>query len=131
MNEIDLRRLDLNLLVTFEVLMSEGSVTRAAARLGRTQSAVSHSLTRLREQKTREIYASNPDFGSPDAPPTDLSDETRAQLQQAIRQMRAQKTGPAGDKNFHITKFGSIRCFRVFCVFCVFRGFALLTTELT
>jgi DNA-binding transcriptional LysR family regulator len=50
MNEIDLRRLDLNLLVTFEVLMSEGSVTRAAARLGRTQSAVSHSLTRLREQ---------------------------------------------------------------------------------
>jgi len=50
MNEIDLRRLDLNLLVTFEVLMTEGSVTRAAARLGRTQSAVSHALARLREQ---------------------------------------------------------------------------------
>lgn len=50
MNEIDLGRLDLNLLVTFEVLMTEGSVTRAAARLRRTQSAVSHSLARLREQ---------------------------------------------------------------------------------
>lgn len=50
MNEIDLSRVDLNLLVTFEVLMSEGSVTRAAARMGRTQSAVSHSLARLREQ---------------------------------------------------------------------------------
>lgn len=50
MNQIDLARVDLNLLVTFEVLMSEGSVTRAAARLGRTQSAVSHSLARLREQ---------------------------------------------------------------------------------
>jgi DNA-binding transcriptional LysR family regulator len=50
MNEIDLTRLDLNLLVTFEVLMTEGNVTRAAARLGRTQSAVSHSLARLREQ---------------------------------------------------------------------------------
>jgi DNA-binding transcriptional LysR family regulator len=50
MSEIDLRRLDLNLLVTFEVLMAEGSVTRAAARLGRTQSAVSHGLARLREQ---------------------------------------------------------------------------------
>lgn len=50
MNGIDLGRLDLNLLVTFEVLMSEGSVTRAAARLGRTQSAVSHALARLREQ---------------------------------------------------------------------------------
>lgn len=50
MKEIDFHRLDLNLLVTFEVLMTEGSVTRAAARLKRTQSAVSHSLARLREQ---------------------------------------------------------------------------------
>lgn len=50
MNEINLAHLDLNLLVTFEVLMTEGSVTRAAARLARTQSAVSHSLSRLREQ---------------------------------------------------------------------------------
>ena len=41
---------DLNLLVVFEVLMAECSVTRAAERLGRTQSAVSHSLSRLREQ---------------------------------------------------------------------------------
>jgi DNA-binding transcriptional LysR family regulator len=45
---IDLRRFDLNLLVVFEVLMAELSVTRAAERLGRTQSAVSHSLSRLR-----------------------------------------------------------------------------------
>jgi DNA-binding transcriptional LysR family regulator len=50
MNEINLAHLDLNLLVTFEVLMTEGSVTRAAERLARTQSAVSHSLARLREQ---------------------------------------------------------------------------------
>src|SRR5438552_13688947 len=50
MNEIDLSHLDLNLLVTLEVLVREGSVARAAERLGRTQSAVSHSLGRLREQ---------------------------------------------------------------------------------
>jgi DNA-binding transcriptional LysR family regulator len=50
MNAINLAHLDLNLLVTFEVLMTEGSVTRAAERLARTQSAVSHSLARLREQ---------------------------------------------------------------------------------
>src|SRR4029078_4837021 len=48
MNEIDLRRFDLNLLIIFEVLMTERSVSRAAERLGRTQSAVSHSLSRLR-----------------------------------------------------------------------------------
>jgi len=34
MNEIDLRRFDLNLLVVFDVLMIERSVTRAAERLG-------------------------------------------------------------------------------------------------
>jgi DNA-binding transcriptional LysR family regulator len=50
MNKIDLRRIDLNLLTLFEVLMSERSVSRAADRLARTQSAVSHSLARLREQ---------------------------------------------------------------------------------
>jgi DNA-binding transcriptional LysR family regulator len=50
MNEIDLRRFDLNLLIVFEILMIERSVTRAAGRLGRTQSAVSHSLSRLRKQ---------------------------------------------------------------------------------
>ena len=50
MNQIDLRRFDLNLLVVLEVLMAERGVSRAAARLGRTQSAVSHSLARLREQ---------------------------------------------------------------------------------
>jgi DNA-binding transcriptional LysR family regulator len=50
MKEIDLRRFDLNLLVVFEVLMIERSVTRAAERLGRTPSAVSHSLQRLRSQ---------------------------------------------------------------------------------
>lgn len=50
MQEIDLRRIDLNLLLVFDVLMTERNVTRAAHRLGRTQSAVSHALARLREQ---------------------------------------------------------------------------------
>ena len=50
MHEIDLRRIDLNLLVVFERLMAERSVSRAAAALSRTQSAVSHALARLREQ---------------------------------------------------------------------------------
>lgn len=50
MSEIDLRRIDLNLLVMLDVLMTERSASRAAARLGRTQSAVSHALSRLRQQ---------------------------------------------------------------------------------
>lgn len=43
-----LAQLDLNLLVAFEALAAELSVTRAALRLGVTQSAMSHTLRRLR-----------------------------------------------------------------------------------
>ncbi len=50
MNEIDLHRVDLNLLVVFEALMETRSVTLTADRIGRTQSAVSHALARLRDQ---------------------------------------------------------------------------------
>ncbi|NND42206.1 MAG: LysR family transcriptional regulator [Silicimonas sp.] len=45
-----MNRIDLNLLVVFESLMETRSVTATAERIGRTQSAVSHSLARLREQ---------------------------------------------------------------------------------
>ncbi|MEL6347771.1 MAG: LysR family transcriptional regulator, partial [Myxococcota bacterium] len=46
---------DLNLLVTLHVLLEERNVTRAAKRLGVTQSAASRSLARLREQLGDEI----------------------------------------------------------------------------
>lgn len=45
----DIRTLDLNLLKTLDALLEERSVTRAAARLGLTQPAVSGMLTRLRD----------------------------------------------------------------------------------
>lgn len=43
-----LSSIDLNLLVVLEALLSERHVTRAAARVGLSQSATSHALTRLR-----------------------------------------------------------------------------------
>ncbi len=45
----DLRRIDLNLLVILDALLSEQHVTRAAARLHLSQPAVSHALARLRD----------------------------------------------------------------------------------
>ncbi|MBK7535555.1 MAG: LysR family transcriptional regulator [Myxococcales bacterium] len=42
--------LDLNLLRSLDALLTERHVTRAAARLGVTQSAASHALARLREE---------------------------------------------------------------------------------
>ena len=45
---VNLRNLDLNLLVTLDALLQEQHVTRAAKRLGLTQPAVSNALERLR-----------------------------------------------------------------------------------
>jgi LysR family transcriptional activator of mexEF-oprN operon len=42
----NLARLDLNLLVAFDALLTERSVTRAAERVGLRQSAMSHGLHR-------------------------------------------------------------------------------------
>jgi len=49
MNQIQLRQVDLNLLVVLDVLLRERSVSRAAQHLRLTPSAVSHALKRLRE----------------------------------------------------------------------------------
>jgi DNA-binding transcriptional LysR family regulator len=46
---VDLNRVDLNLLVAFDALMAEGSVTKAARRLSVGQSAMSSTLGRLRK----------------------------------------------------------------------------------
>ncbi len=48
MHEINLRGIDLNLLVIFETLMRERHVGRSGDVLGMTQPAVSHALSRLR-----------------------------------------------------------------------------------
>ncbi|MGY4533327.1 LysR family transcriptional activator of mexEF-oprN operon [Pseudomonas sp. TE3786] len=48
MNRIDLRRVDLNLLIVFEMMMIERNVSRAAERLFLGQPAVSAALGRLR-----------------------------------------------------------------------------------
>jgi DNA-binding transcriptional LysR family regulator len=48
--------LDLNLLRVFDIMMREGSVTRTAERMGRTQSAISHSLGKLRILFRDELF---------------------------------------------------------------------------
>jgi DNA-binding transcriptional LysR family regulator len=60
MNNIDLRRVDLNLLVVFETLMTERHVGRAAQRLNVGQSAVSHALARLRDLFGDPLFVRHP-----------------------------------------------------------------------
>lgn len=61
----DILKLDIKLLVAFVTIMEEGSVSRAAERLGVTQPALSKSLQRLRELFkdslfTRQAYGLSP-----------------------------------------------------------------------
>lgn len=47
------------------------------------------SVTDLRQQRRRAVYASNPDFGSPDAPASELPDEVRAALEPRLAEARS------------------------------------------
>ena len=57
---MELRDLDLNLLVMFDQLLAERSVSKVAERLGLTQPAVSNSLARLRKLLGDELFLRTP-----------------------------------------------------------------------
>src|SRR6202165_2621169 len=52
--------IDLNLLVVFDAMMRDRSVTRAGHRLGLSQPAMSHALTRLRHMLKDELFVRSP-----------------------------------------------------------------------
>ena len=73
LNEIDLSRADLNLLVLFEVVLEERHVGRAAERLNLTPSAVSHGLGRLRRLLNDPLFLRTPKGVVPTARATELA----------------------------------------------------------
>jgi DNA-binding transcriptional LysR family regulator len=64
---MNLRSIDLNLLVILEALVEERSVTKAAQRVGISQSATSHALRRLRITFQDELLVRTGDGMSPTA----------------------------------------------------------------
>jgi DNA-binding transcriptional LysR family regulator len=60
LQEIDLSRVDLNLLVLFEAVMRERHVGRTAARLHLSPSAISHGLGRLRRMLHDPLFLKHP-----------------------------------------------------------------------
>src|SRR5260370_15704201 len=57
--------IDLNLLVVFDAIMRDRSVTRAGQRLGLSQPAISHALTRLRHMLKDELFVRSPTWMVP------------------------------------------------------------------
>lgn len=81
-DHINLGRIDLNLLVAFDVLLTERSVTRAAARVGLGQSAMSHNLARLRTLFGDELLTRGPEGMRPTPRALALVDPVRIALAQ-------------------------------------------------
>jgi DNA-binding transcriptional LysR family regulator len=64
---MDIRAVDLNLLKAFDALVSERAVTRAAARIGLSQPAMSHALARLRSLFADDLFVRTPTSMEPTA----------------------------------------------------------------
>ncbi len=76
----NLRTFDLNLLVAFDVLMRELNVTRAAEQMFITQSAMSHTLHKLRQQLDDPLLVKTPSGMKPTERALALINPVRALL---------------------------------------------------
>lgn len=79
-DHINLSRVDLNLLVAFDALLAERNVTRAAARVGLGQSAMSHNLARLRQLFDDELFVRSAEGMQPTPKALALADQVRIVL---------------------------------------------------
>jgi DNA-binding transcriptional LysR family regulator len=64
---MDIRAVDLNLLKAFDALTNERAVTRAADRIGLSQPAMSHALSRLRDLFADDLFVRTPTGMEPTA----------------------------------------------------------------
>jgi DNA-binding transcriptional LysR family regulator len=83
--------IDLNLLVVFDALMRERSVTRAGHRLGLSQPAMSHALTRLRHMLKDDLFVRSPNGMMPTPRAQQLATPIRIALdglQQSLEPIR-------------------------------------------
>src|SRR3954452_5979437 len=103
MNEVHFGALDLNLLRVLDALIEERSVTRAGARLGLSQSAVSHALNRLRYALQDELLVRGPDGMRPTPRGAELAPGVRQALTQLRMALTAGPFVPAqSDRRFTI-----------------------------
>lgn len=85
LNETPLSRVDLNLLVLFEVVLEERNVGRAAERLRLSPSAVSHGLRRLRDLLNDPLFLKHPKGVVPTERATALAEP----ISRALGEMRS------------------------------------------
>ena len=87
----ELRNFDLNLLVAFDLLMQEQNVSRAAARMFISQSAMSHILQRLRQQLDDPLLVKTPSGMKPTDRALAIIEPVRAVLRDVKRVISARE----------------------------------------
>jgi len=96
---VNLASLDLNLLVVFDALMQERSVTRAGRRVGLTQPAVSQALSRLRQLVKDDLFLRGPKGMRPTPRALELAGPVREALAQVERALEPVVFNPATATN--------------------------------
>ena len=95
--------LDLNLLVVFDAVMQERSVTRAGRRLGLSQPAMSHALTRLRHMLKDDLFIRSPKGMVPTPRAEQLALPVRAALDRLQQSLEPTQFDPStATRNFRI-----------------------------
>lgn len=102
--------IDLNLLRIFDALLEEQSVTRAGARLGLTQSAVSHALNRLRHHFDDPLFVRGPLSMTPTARAIEVGPGIHAALQQISAAIQPSQFEPAQTDRRFIIATGAYGC---------------------
>lgn len=93
MKSIDILNLDLRSLATFVAVLDEGSVSRAAVRLGVSQSAASHTLDRLRQAFGDPLFVKS----GRGIVATDYAMRTGPHIRQLLDDIRTLPSGPPFD----------------------------------
>lgn len=95
MSHMNWNAYDLNLLIVFDAVMRERSVTRAAARVGLSQPATSHALARLRLMLGDELFVRTPTGMVPTLRAEELAPVLRRALDAIERAFEAPRFDPA------------------------------------
>jgi DNA-binding transcriptional LysR family regulator len=100
---LKLGAIDLNLLVVFDAILRERSVTRAGHQLGLSQPAMSHALTRLRHMLKDELFVRSPNGMMPTPRAEQLAEPIRLALdglQQSLEPIQFEP--PKATRTFHV-----------------------------
>ena len=102
MQRVHIEAFDLNLLLAFDALWTERHVTRAARRVGLTQSAMSHALGRLRRSSRIRCFSATPRGLSPTARAHALAPSIAEALAIVRRAVALDAALLAGDAAAHV-----------------------------